>query len=416
MRAVVSTIFCVLHFPHQGKVVTVEQLALFNYDSHTSNVPFISKTPPSYENVRVGILKDSTLMGTFPIPPPNIPPPFVTSINMISTTIRETLDSYDPWVVPYPGDYLRYGDKMPLSPVKSAYQVIQSTTPTPPSLCDSSPDLFHVVFPTDEMIMSLMSMEDTPWDDGNHRSILFLERDTIESYQRILTLSTVVISSIPESTHDVLYEGKLINISTTIPLDISIKLDIVENFHIGASCYTNEVHTYKTLFQEFRDVFAWSYEEMPDIDPDIVVHEIKTYPDTKPIWQRFLPVHPCKVVAINLEVEKLLKVVFVYLVALTDWVSNLVMWNKKQGTIYICVDYRDINKACPKDNYLTPFIDQVIDECVGSEIFFLMDGFYGCNQINILPADQHKTTFIFLWGTFAYRKLPFGLKNVGTNF
>jgi hypothetical protein len=74
MRAVVSTIFCVLHFPHQGKVVTVDQLAFFNYDSHTSNVPFISKTPPSYENVRVGILKDSTLMGTFLIPPPDITP------------------------------------------------------------------------------------------------------------------------------------------------------------------------------------------------------------------------------------------------------------------------------------------------------------------------------------------------------
>jgi hypothetical protein len=91
MHAVVSTLFHVLHFPHQGKVITVDQLAFFNSDSHTSNVPFISKTPPSYENVSVGLLKDSTLMGTFPIPPPDIPPPFVASINMISTTVRETL-------------------------------------------------------------------------------------------------------------------------------------------------------------------------------------------------------------------------------------------------------------------------------------------------------------------------------------
>ena len=71
---------------------------------------------------------------------------------------------------------------MPLSLVESSYQAIQLTTPSPPSLCDMSLDLFHVIFPTDEMIMSVMPMEDTPWDDGHHRSIPFLEPETIESY------------------------------------------------------------------------------------------------------------------------------------------------------------------------------------------------------------------------------------------
>jgi hypothetical protein len=213
----------VLCFPHQGKVVTVDQLAFFNFDSHTSNVPFISKTPPGYENVGMGLLKHSTLMGTFPIPPPNIPPPFVASINMISTSIRKNPTSYDSWIVPDPGDYLHYGDQIPLSLVESTYQAIQSTTLFNPSLCDSSPDPFHVIFPTDEMIMSVMSMEDTPWDDGHHRSIIFLERDTIEIYQRILTPSiVVVISFVPEQTHDVIYEGNLSKLSPTIPLDISI--------------------------------------------------------------------------------------------------------------------------------------------------------------------------------------------------
>jgi hypothetical protein len=78
MHTVVSTLFCVLCFPHQGRVITIDQLAFFNFDSHTSNVPFISKTPPGSENVVLGLLKDSTLMGTFPITPPDIPPPFIT--------------------------------------------------------------------------------------------------------------------------------------------------------------------------------------------------------------------------------------------------------------------------------------------------------------------------------------------------
>lgn len=82
----------------------------------------------------------------------------------------------------------------------------------------------------------------------------------------------------------------------------------------------------------------------------------------------------------------------------------------------MCVDYRDLNKACPKDNYPTPFINQIIDDCVGCRVFSFMDGFSGYNQIDILSQDQHKMTFIFPWGTFSYKKLPFGLKNTGTTF
>ena len=61
-------------------------------------------------------------------------------------------------------------------------------------------------------------------------------------------------------------------------------------------------------------------------------------------------------------------------------------------------------------------MNQIINNCAGRVIFSFMDGFSGYNQIEILPADQHKMTFIFLWGIFAYRKLPFGLKNAGDTF
>jgi hypothetical protein len=161
----------------------------------------------------------------------------------------------------------------------------------------------------------------------------------------------------------VLYEGNLSNISPTIPIDISIKPRVIENVHIGVSCFVDEVATYKAIFQEFRDVFVWIYEEMSGIDSDIIVHEIKTYPDANLVWQRLHPVHPHKFAAIKLEVEKILKVVFIYPVALTNWVSNLVPVNKKQGMIRVCVDYRDINKACPKKNHPTPFINQIVNDC-----------------------------------------------------
>ena len=68
---------------------------------------------------------------------------------------------------------------------------------------------------------------------------------------------------------------------------------------------------------------------------------------------------------------------FIYLVPLTEWVSNLVLIDKNQGTIRVCIDFRDLNKACLKGKYPMPFIDQIIDECVGNEIFSFMDGFSG---------------------------------------
>jgi hypothetical protein len=219
-------------------------------------VSFIAKTPPGYENVGVVLLKDSSLMGIFPIPPPpDVPRPSVASINMISVVPHELPMYFDPWIVPDPGDHTRFNDVMPLSPVESAYQEIHSATPSTSSFDELSPDPFRVIFPTDEMIMSVM--EDTPWDDGHHRSILFLEQQTLENYQQISTPSTiVVISTIPGSTHDVFAEGNLSNISPMIPIDISVKPGIVENVHIGSSCSQDEIVTYTSLFKEFRDIFV----------------------------------------------------------------------------------------------------------------------------------------------------------------
>ena len=108
---------------------------------------------------------------------------------------------------------------------------------------------------------------------------------------------------------------------------------------------------------------------MSGIDPSIMVHEMKTYPMAKPIRKKLRQVHPRKAAAIKVEIEKLLKDGFIYPIPLTEWVSKVVPVNKKQGTIRVCIDFRDLNKSCPKDNFPTPHIDQIIDNCVGSVIF-----------------------------------------------
>ena len=128
------------------------------------------------------------------------------------------------------------------------------------------------------------------------------------------------------------------------------------------------------------------------------------------------PVNLRKVAVVKAEVEKLLKVGFIYPIALKEWVSNPVPVDKKQGNICMCTKFQYLNKSCPKDNYPMPFIDQIIDACAGSEFFLFMDGFSGYNQIQINPEDQHKIDFIFPWGTFTYKKMPYGLENVGETF
>jgi len=86
----------------------------------------------------------------------------------------------------------------------------------------------------------------------------------------------------PIPAPDAFEEGNMVNISPTIKIDISIKHGIVEEITIGAACTPQEITAYKTLSQEYRDIFAWSYTEMPSLDPSIVEHHIDTWPDITP--------------------------------------------------------------------------------------------------------------------------------------
>ena len=109
--------------------------------------------------------------------------------------------------------------------------------------------------------------------------------------------------------HEVLSKGNMGNITATMPINISIKPRVFKNIHIGVSCSPEGTRIYTELFKEFYDVFAWLYEEMPGIDLAIVVHEIPTYPNAKPIHQWLHPMHPRKAIVIRGEVEKLLNLV-----------------------------------------------------------------------------------------------------------
>jgi len=82
----------------------------------------------------------------------------------------------------------------------------------------------------------------------------------------------------------------------------------------------------------------------------------------------------------------------------------------------MCVDYRDLNKASPKDDFPLPHINVLVDNTTRFLIFSFMDGFFGYNQIKMALEDMEKTTFITPWGTYCYMVMPFGLRNAGATY
>ena len=82
----------------------------------------------------------------------------------------------------------------------------------------------------------------------------------------------------------------------------------------------------------------------------------------------------------------------------------------------MCVDFTDLNKACPKDSFPLPRIDQLVNSTVGHKLLTFMDAFSRYNQIKISEEDQEKTAFITSQGLYCYKVMPFGLKNVGETY
>ena len=98
--------------------------------------------------------------------------------------------------------------------------------------------------------------------------------------------------------------------------------------------------------------------------------------------------------AVQEEVDKLLKAGFIRESRYPEWITNVVIVTKSNGKWRMCVDYIDLNWACPKDSFPLPKIDQLIDSTVGNKLISFMDAFSGYNQIMMHPSDQDKTSFI----------------------
>ena len=154
---------------------------------------------------------------------------------------------------------------------------------------------------------------------------------------------------------------------------------------ISASLTEKEKSELVLLLKEFKDVFTQDYNEMPRLDPGLIAHTLNVDPQAKPMAQPASIFHTKIEGQIVKEVQKLLATGFIKPIQHLRQLSNNVLVKKKNGLIRCCVDFRNLKKACPKDEFPLPNMDLLIDSATGSVMFSFMDGFSG------VQPDQNGT-------------------------
>ncbi|RYR49617.1 hypothetical protein Ahy_A07g036139 [Arachis hypogaea] len=170
------------------------------------------------------------------------------------------------------------------------------------------------------------------------------------------------------------------------------------------------------LLKQNRDLFAFTPADMPGISPDLMSHHLAVDPLAKPVAQRRRKMSPDRAAEVRKQVKALLEANFIRELPYTTWLANVVLVKKSNGKWRMCVDYTDLNKACPKDAFPLPNIDGLVDAASGHRYLSFMDAYSGYNQIPMHRPDEEKTTFITPDGTYCYKVMPFGLKNAGATY
>ncbi|KAI5313293.1 hypothetical protein L3X38_042467 [Prunus dulcis] len=203
---------------------------------------------------------------------------------------------------------------------------------------------------------------------------------------------------------------------------------------IAASLTSHEEDSLIEVLKEHKTALGWTIADIKGISPSMCMHRILMEEDSKPSRDAQRRLNPNMKEVVRAEVLKLLDVGIIYPISDSKWVSPVQVVPKKSGITVVkneknelvptrtitgwrvCIDYRKLNTSTRKDHFPLPFIDQMLDRLSGHAYYCFLDGFSGYNQIPIAPEDQEKTTFTCPFGTFAYRRMPFGLCNAPATF
>ncbi|KAL4344449.1 hypothetical protein AHAS_Ahas11G0179500 [Arachis hypogaea] len=188
------------------------------------------------------------------------------------------------------------------------------------------------------------------------------------------------------------------------------------------------------VLRKYKKAIGWSLPDIVGIHPRKCMHRIFLQEGARPVWQPQRRLNPTILDVVKKEVTRLPDAGIIYPISDSERVSPVQVVPKKSGitavkkddgkvvtkrvqnALRVCIDYRRLNAATRKDHYPLPFIDQMLDRLAGKSHYCFLDGFTGYFQIHIAPEDQEKTTFTCPFGTFAYKRMPFGLCNAPATF
>nr|ABB47092.1 retrotransposon protein, putative, Ty3-gypsy subclass [Oryza sativa Japonica Group] len=185
---------------------------------------------------------------------------------------------------------------------------------------------------------------------------------------------------------------------------------------LGDDMGEEEVESTLQVLKKNIDIFAWSPDEVGGVLADLIMHHLAVKPDIKPRKQKLHKMSADRQEAAKAEVQKLLRVGVIQEIDHPEWLANPILVRKSNGKWRMCVDFTDLNKACPKDDFPLPRIDQLVDSTAGCELMSFLDAYPGYHQIHMNPPDIPKTSFITPFGTFCHLRMPFGLRNAGATF
>ena len=133
------------------------------------------------------------------------------------------------------------------------------------------------------------------------------------------------------------------------------------------------------FLRRHKSEFAWTHLDILGIDLTIMVHNLAVDPKIKLVKQKMRSFNPERYAAINTEVDKLVEAGSIREVQYPKWITNIVLVKKTCGKWRVCTNFTDLNRACPKDSFPLPRIDQLVDVTAGHELFNFMDAYSGYN-------------------------------------
>ncbi|GKD27007.1 reverse transcriptase domain-containing protein [Tanacetum coccineum] len=170
------------------------------------------------------------------------------------------------------------------------------------------------------------------------------------------------------------------------------------------------------LLKSNMDVFAWQPSDMAGVPRRLIRNSLNVNNSIPPVAQKRRVLGTEKSRAVTKEVEEWVKAGIFRPVKYPTWISNPVLVNKVDGTWRMCIDFKNLNAACPKDYYPLPKIDLKIEAVMGYPFKCFLDAYKGYHQVQMSEEDEEKTAFYTDQGTYCYIKMPFGLKNAGATY